>query len=202
MLDFEDVESSYSLNGYGYLFYSIVRLYKPSLIVELGSFSGYSGLHMAAALRDNNEVKSRLVLIDLWENYTYRHCSKQHIMDNFERNELVSGINHSIDFIDGDAFEVSSQFPDNTIDLLHVDLSNDGDLMFKILPVWEKKLTNNPNAIILMEGGSASRDEIEWMKKYKKSPLRDWLASQWVTERFSSFTFDPFPSLTILRRVI
>ena len=52
----------------------------------------------------------------------------------------------------------------------------------------------------VIEGGSPARDRIEWMTTYNKPPLRSWLESPWVTERFSWLTFEPFPSLTLMRR--
>jgi predicted O-methyltransferase YrrM len=199
-LDLDGVESSYKEAGYGNLFYSLVQIYKPRLIVELGAYHGYSGLHIAAALRDHEPAESRLCLVDLWDEYPYRHCSQAQTEETFRRNGLLPPPNCKIEFINADAGKIAGTFDDRSIDLLHVDISNDGEKMSTLMPIWEKKLNLGPNALVVMEGGSAARDRVEWMTKYNKLPLRPWLESPWVAERFSSFTFEPFPSLTLLRR--
>ena len=43
------IRSSYAENHLGDFFYSTVLTHKPALVVELGSFMGYSSLHIAAA---------------------------------------------------------------------------------------------------------------------------------------------------------
>jgi predicted O-methyltransferase YrrM len=199
-LHLNGIESSYKEAGYGSLFYSLVRIHKPRLIVELGTYLGYSGLHMAAALRDNGTPESRLCLIDLWDTYPYRHCPKEQTEQAFRRNGLLSLPHCKVEFTNADAGKVAETFADGAIDLMHIDISNDGEKMTALMPVWEKKLSLAPNALIVMEGGSQARDRVEWMTKYNKAPLRPWLESSWVMERFSHFTFEPFPSLTLLRR--
>jgi len=64
-------ETSYNANNFGDIFYALVRLYKPELIVELGTGTGYTTLHMAKALRDDK--KGRIDSYDLWENYKFKN---------------------------------------------------------------------------------------------------------------------------------
>lgn len=199
-LDLNGVESSYKVAGYGSLFYSLVRTHKPRLVVELGSYLGYSGLHMAAALRDNAPLKSALYLIDLWDSYPYRHCSMADTKAHFAKNGLLDVPHCSVNFLNADAAAACATFGDGEVDFLHIDISNDGAKMAEVVPLWEQKLSCDANALMVIEGGSAARDRIEWMTKYNKPPLRSWLQSPWVTERFTWFTFEPFPSLTLLRR--
>ena len=79
------IRSSYAENHLGDFFYTTALAHKPELAVELGSFMGYSSLHIAAALRDNKDTRSELHLIDLWDKYTYRHCSLETIVQNFKK---------------------------------------------------------------------------------------------------------------------
>ena len=80
-----DLPSSYAQNNFGNLFYSLVIIYKPRLVVELGTYHGYSGLNMAFALRDLAENQSELHLVDLWDEYPYRHCSKETAQSHFAK---------------------------------------------------------------------------------------------------------------------
>jgi len=196
----DGVESSYKEAGYGSLFYSLVRTHKPQLVVELGTYFGYSGLHMAAGLRDNAPLQSALHLIDLWDSYPYRHCSMADTKAHFARNGLLSVSHCAVNFLNADAAAACATFADGSVDFLHIDISNDGAKMAEVVPLWERKLNREPNALLVIEGGSPARDRIEWMTTYNKPPLRSWLESPWVTERFSWLTFEPFPSLTLMRR--
>lgn len=200
-LDLTGVESSYKEASYGDVFYGLVRTHRPKLIVELGTYLGYSALHMAAAMRDNNTaVEGALYLLDLWDDYPYRHCSIANTKSHFTRNGLLSMPHCPVHFMNGDAAGTVENFSDGAVDLLHIDISNDGAKMAEIVPLWERKLSNSPNTLMILEGGSSARDRVDWMMKYKKLPIRPWLESRWVTERFSWLTLEPFPSLTLLRR--
>lgn len=199
-LDLDGIESSYKKAGYGSVFYALVRTHRPKLVVELGTYLGYSGLHVAAALRANAPDESELHLIDLWDGYRYRHCSMAVAKAHFARNGLLGLPHCPVQFVNADALSAADRFSDGTVDLLHIDISNDGAKLADVVPVWERKLSRAPNALVLLEGGSPQRDRVEWMVKYDKPPIRPWLESPWVSERFFAFTFEPFPSLTLLRR--
>jgi predicted O-methyltransferase YrrM len=199
-LDLDGVESSYKEAGYGSLFYALIRTHRPRLVVELGSYLGYSGLHMAAGLRDNAPLAGALHLVDLWDSYPYRHCSMADTKAHFAKNGLLEVPHCAVRFLNADAAAACATFADGSVDFLHIDISNDGAKMAEVVPLWERKLSREPNALLVVEGGSAARDRIEWMTTYNKPPLRSWLESPWVMERFSWFTFEPFPSLTLLRR--
>src|SRR3989338_5820435 len=59
--------SSYEENNYGELFYSLIRIYQPEKVVELGTLAGYSAYHIARALRANGH--GTLDCYDLWGEY-------------------------------------------------------------------------------------------------------------------------------------
>jgi predicted O-methyltransferase YrrM len=199
-LDLEGVESSYKDTSYGSLFYALVRILRPLRTVELGTYLGYSGLHMAAALRDNARAGSEITMIDLWDDYAYRHCSMTDTKAHFARNALLDITGCTVNFINADARDAAFRFRDASVDLLHIDISNDGGKLADLVPVWERKLSSLPNAMIVIEGGSAERDRIGWMLKYAKPPLRPWLEGQWVSKHFAWITLDTFPSVTMLTR--
>ena len=86
---------SYDKNNYGKFFYEFVIKMKPKVILEMGSYMGYSGLHFASGLRDN-KIKSQLILVDLWSNYLYRKCSKKDIINSFKINNFDKDKNLTI----------------------------------------------------------------------------------------------------------
>jgi predicted O-methyltransferase YrrM len=198
-LNLTGVESSYRDSNYGSLFYSLTCINKPKLVVELGTYQGYSGLHIANALVQNRNVSSEFYMIDLWEDYPYRKCSLQTTKNNFASNGLLSLKQPSCYFLQRDAVEAHTKFKNGSIDLLHIDLSNDGDSLQRCLERWHCKL--NSDATLIMEGGSKARDEIVWMQKNEKKPIRSFLNSDWFVSRYMSITLGPFPSITIARKL-
>jgi hypothetical protein len=189
------LESSYLENTYGDLFYTVTKLQKPKFIVELGSYTGYSGLHMAAALRDLTDGQYHLTLVDLWDKYKYRHCSRETTRNHFRQNGLLNMDHCKIDFLNKDAFLAHTHFESLSIDLLHVDISNDGRSLDQTLSLWHNKL--RVGGTLILEGGSFERDKVPWMLKYDKSPIKSFLKSVWFSSHYEYVVFEPYPSLTL-----
>lgn len=185
--------SSYEENNYGDFFYSLVRVYRPGKIVELGTLTGYSAYHIARGLRDNG--KGWLNCYDLWENYDpqenygFFKASKSSAEENLKEFKDIISLNLD------DAIGVDKKY--GTIDILHVDLHNEGEILQEIIPRW----TDKTRQFIIIEGGSSERDRVDSMIKFNKAPIKKWL------EDFSSrrgdvqyLTIEPFPSITIIRK--
>ena len=78
--------------------------------------------------------------------------------------------------------------------MLHVDISNNGEVYSKVFKQWSSRV----NKIILLEGGSIDRDNIDWMKKYKKPPINPEINK--LTIEYPNWKFyiiQPYPSITI-----
>ena len=189
MLKVDNIRSSYKQNNYGYLFYSLIRIYKPVKCVELGGLEGYSALYIAKGLKDNGQGK--LDIIDLFEDYPYNKSS----LENTRKNFIDNNLRDIAVFKKGDVFEKINDYREKEIDFLHIDLSNDGGLLEKVFKKIYNKLSEK--CLIIFEGGSEERDNIEWMKKYKKKPIRNFLRSKYFQDKFDYFVFAPFPALTI-----
>ena len=230
--------SSYEENNYGDLFYSLIRIYQPEKVVELGTKTGYSAYHMARGLEDND--KGTLDCYDLWENYLenegidFMHKSvAKHNLEEFK---------HIVSLTKRDAVGVDKLY--DMVDILHIDLDNgEPGILDMVIPAWIDKTRQ----IIIIEGGSAERDKIDLDLSYKKMPVGQWInkfgakeadylkklvpkqdsktgrerkyvivngdkrfkkipIQEWLKE-FSKkrpdieyFTFEPFPSLTIIRK--
>lgn len=180
--------SSYEENSYGELFYALIRIYQPKKVVELGTKAGFSAYHIARGLKANK--KGTLDCYDLWGKYQFNSVPKSIAEDNLK--EFKDIINLKLQ----DAIGIDKKY--KTVDVLHVDLSNEGAVLEAIIPQWIDKVTQ----LIIIEGGSNERDKIEWMIKYKKIPIRKWL------KKFNQgrgdieyLTIEPFPSLTIIRKI-
>ena len=59
---------------------------------------------------------------------------------------------------------------DNSVDFFHIDLSNTGEIVNKIMELWDEKIVIG--GLILFEGGTVDRDKIKWMVKYDKKPIK------------------------------
>lgn len=184
--------SSYEENNYGDFFYALMRIYQPEKVVELGTEAGYSAYHMARGLKANG--KGHLFCYDLWEKYDaqkygFYAVSKSTTEENLKEFSTFISLNLE------DALGISEQFAG--IDILHVDLHNEGEILEAVIPRWIDKVKQ----LIIMEGGSIERDREGWMTKFNRQPIGKWL------EDFSRkrtdveyFTIEPFPSITIIRR--
>lgn len=185
----EAVHSSYKDHGYGHFFYALARAIRPRRCVELGVLQGFSLLPVAAALRDNCAGSIRGT--DLFEDYPYRHARHADVENHIRACGLAnwSGVTRA------DALFAHDRHED--IDYLHVDLSNDGDTFRLVFRNWAGKVRR----AILIEGGSADRDQVEWMVKYGRSPIVP--AIDELRRAYPDWTIvvlAPYPSLTVAVR--
>jgi predicted O-methyltransferase YrrM len=190
--------SSYAKNNYGDVFERIVGTHGVCRIVELGVLYGYSTIHLAKGLKDNKSgaaAQRHLDAYDLWEDYPYRHTTMSTTQGIIAENNLQDYVTlHKCD-----AFEAHNRHEDGSVCLLHVDISNTGETIRKIMDRWHPKI--RANGIILFEGGSVERDNIEWMIKYNMPSLRNELQTNKIIGEFYTVkTYEEFPSLTALHK--
>lgn len=184
----KDIESSSWDRMYGFFFYGLVRGLKPDRCVELGTYAGFSAYWISLALKHN--AFGQLDCYDLWGKYPYNHVEMEVAQKNLE------GL--PVNLHQEDASLVYAHYKPLMVDLLMVDLSNDGFTYRKILDDWYSKLS--PGAIVLMEGGTEERDKVSWMIEYKKEPIKKVLKDDLITERYNFITLTPFPGLTIFTK--
>ncbi len=178
--------SSYEKNNFGDFFYALVRTYQPEKIVELGTKAGYSAYHMARGLRENG--KGTLDCYDLWETYQYNSVKKSVAESNVKEFQDIVSLDLR------DVLGVKEKY--DAVDILHIDISNDGKILDELIPKWLPKVRQ----MIVIEGGSAERDAVEWMTKYNKIPIQKWLNDFCPKNNLEFFTVEPFPSVTLIRR--
>lgn len=190
------MRSSYIQNNYGNVFRALILAHLPRLVVECGVLDGYSTFNIAHALRFNKTVRnidSSFVAYDLWEGYEYKHGDFQKVANMLHLQGLL---NKYVNLHYGNAFEVNSNFQDRTVDFLHMDISNDGEVLEKTIDLWGPKISQG--GIIAFEGGSIERDEIEWMKEFDKKPIHPMIANLKIFKYWGVQIFTAFPSMTLL----
>ena len=173
-----DVKSSYTENNIGKTIYDFVYNKKPNRVLEFGALNGYSTVCIGQALRDVGY--GILVSYDLFEDYPYNNSNYEDVLTTIREY----GLNEIIDLKKDDykSVDIKQEF-----DMIHLDVSNDGDVILDILDRF-------PNSDILFEGGTEERDNVEWVKKYNKRkiyPLKDKIGYEIVDERF--------PGLSLIR---
>lgn len=179
-----DIESSYHENDLGKTLYDLVLKYKPKKIVEHGILFGYSTVAMAQALDELGG--GHIYAYDLFDKYPFKHSTMKGTQANIDRY----GMGKYVTLVEGD-FETWLQTPED-FDLMHVDVSNKGDTIEKLYAAAKDMVQEG--AIVLFEGGSRERDNVEWMAKYGCKKMRDTkVPFEVVDERF--------PSLSMIKKI-
>ena len=182
------MESSYKQNNYGEVFRAIISAFHPINAVELGVLNGYSTFHIAAALKKNG--RGDLNAYDLFEDYPYRHSNYEDIKILFQHCQNVK-------IHKQDAYSVADNYQNGSVDFLHIDLSNDGDTVKKIMNQWDTKMVIG--GIILFEGGTEERDKVEWMMKYNRPSLKNEIeTNKFIENGYILGTYLKYPGLTML----
>lgn len=188
--------SSYKKNNYGDVFYKLVKENKPACLVELGVLHGYSTSFIAKALKEIKRIigiSGHLDAYDLFDDYQFKHGTKEEVENTLKKE----GLDIFATVYKGNAYIVHKKYKDGSIDFLHVDISNTGEILRDIIEVWDRKI--KPGGTIIFEGGSDERDNVEWMKKYGKPSIKKELAVNPIIAKHYTYTVHaPFPSITVL----
>jgi hypothetical protein len=194
------VTSSYRENNFGHIFYHHIISYPPAVCVELGVLHGYSTFHIAKGLKDAKEKyqnNGHLHAFDLWEDYKYKHGDMKEVQDLLDKEDLTEYVT----LYKEDAFEAHKRFENDSVDVLHVDLSNDGKIFEKIFDLWDTKLRYG--SLLMFEGGSEERDKVDWMINYKKKPIRPAILDHAeLNRRYHYGIIRKFPSLSLFVKKI
>ena len=174
------MKSSYSLNSYNLVFEFFCKQLDPKLIVEIGILDGFS---LKQFVQNTNDCK--VDAYDLFDDYPYNRANKEQIKSLFP--------DPRISVIKQDFSTIYETYRDKSIDILHIDVSNDGDTYEFAFEKYLPKV----RGIMLLEVGSEDRDEIDWMKKYNKKKICPVL-TEYKMKGYKLLTLNPHPSLTIV----
>ena len=177
-----DIESSYRENDLGRTLYIATMMLKPMNVIEIGTYLGYSAVCIAQALRDLGG-KRHLTCYDIWDEYEYRHCGNADTLKNINKYGLTEYITlekmHFSEVVKHLYGKCRNRWD---IGMIHVDVSNNGDTIKKL---YEANLDCEN---IFFEGGSKERDQVDWMAKYNKTPIRGSCSYTIIDERFPSIS--------------
>lgn len=174
----KNIQSSYSQNNFDSIFKVICKNVKPKSVLEIGILDGYS---LNSFIR-NTSNDTRVVAIDLFEEYEYKNSNYEFIKNSFSKYQ-------NVEILHGNFFNYYKE--SNNFDIIHIDISNDAD-------VYKFSIENylpKANQLMLLEGGSKERDNVLWMNKYKKPKISKFLDE--IKNDYNFQIIDLFPSLTI-----
>jgi hypothetical protein len=181
-VDMEDIKSSYKKNNYDKIFQSICFSLNPKKIVEFGILEGYS-LDSFVRYGKNSLIEAN----DLFDDFPYNSANYNFIKNKFIKNTNVSI--HKRDF-----YQSANVYEDNSIDILHVDIANTGDVFEFAIQNYLPKV----RGLMILEGGSIERDNVEWMIKYNKPKIHPVLKKYSNDVRIA--VMEDFPSITLIRK--
>lgn len=179
-----DMRSSYTLKelDYGDILKSVCFLIKPKTIVEFGILDGFSLSHFI----ENSSPTCNIQAYDIFDDFVGNHATKNNLEEKFNMYSNVK-----IQY--GNFYTSLDLFEDNSIDILHIDIANTGEIVPTVAQYMKKV---SQNGVLILEGGSKERDEIEWMKKYQKLSLRTELQKM---SNVSILTLGKVPSITLIQ---
>ena len=179
------MNSSYkSILNFGDIISTITFLQQPKKIVEFGILEGYSLLKFV-----ENSNTASIDAYDIFGKFNGNHAVKDKLDNIFNKYPNVNI--QEVDFYEG-----FKKYPDKSIDLLHIDIANNGDIYQFVFDHYIQKIADN--GIILMEGGSYKRDNIEWMIKYNKPKIQPVLEK--YKNQYNIKVIGEFPSLTLIKK--
>ena len=175
-----DIESSYKENNLGKVLYDYIIQTQPTKIIEFGTLYGYSTACMAMALDELNNG-GKIICYDLWEKYPYKHSVIEKTKQNLEKYNVSQ-------YVEFKELDFKEWVPED-FDLLHLDISNDGNIIIELGMKCFSQLKQGKH--IIFEGGSIERDNVEWMIKYKKQPInsiRPLIQYEIISDKFPSIS--------------
>lgn len=187
MSEISEIKSSYknSLN-YKDIFKTICFMHQNcKKIVEIGILDGYSLKTIADSVSNICQIDA----YDIFDDFNGNRANKEKLNNIFTPYTNVN-------ILYGDFYNLVNTFDNNSIDILHIDIANNGNIYEYVFNNYINKIKNN--GIIVLEGGSNERDNIEWMNKYNYPKMKP------ILEQFSStyniLTIGNIPSITIITK--
>lgn len=177
--------SSYQQNNFYSEFNEITKEINPKLIVEFGILNGYS-LSVFVISRNN---KCGIHAYDLFDDFPYNAADYKKTTERFAKYDNLKI--EKLDFYEG-----FKKYDNESIDILHIDIANNGDVFEFAINNYMPKITSG--GCILLEGGSKERDEVYWMNEFNKRKINPYLES--IKDKFNITIIEKYPSLTIIKK--
>ena len=183
------MRSSYAPAKYDEVLTQLVVGFRPTICVELGVLDGFSACALAEGLRTNGA--GHLDAYDLFDQYPYKHGEQTAVQAELD----AKGLTPWVTLHQADAYTVHERYEHNTVYVLHVDISNDGETIRRIMSAWDEKMVIG--GVVIFEGGSSERDQEPWMLAYQKPPIKTAIETDPIlNSRYVYATYLKWPSLT------
>lgn len=193
------IKSSYIHHNYASLIRSLIKVTTPKCCVEFGILDGFSTIVIAHTLKELGQCEGgrHLFAYDLFERYPFTHTKYADVAARIAR----FGLAEIIELREKEIMEAIDDFDHDSIDFLHVDVSNTGDIIRSVINKVDKKIL--PGGLILFEGGSPLRDEVYWMKQYNKKSISDEIKSnETIINNYTTLVLHHYPSMLICSKNI
>jgi predicted O-methyltransferase YrrM len=177
------MNSSYTTRDIDYaeVLTMLIKIHKPHKVIEFGILNGYSLQIISETIPQMASIDA----YDIFEDFTGNYAQRD-IINKF------TGINIAY----GDFYEKYAEIKDGSVDLLHIDIANNGDVYKFAIEKYISKIRNG--GLIILEGGSEKRDKIDWMIKYNKPPIRPVLDE--ISKKYTVCTLGIIPSITLIHK--
>lgn len=179
------MNSSYKSNiDFGEIITTLSFINAPQKIVEIGILEGYSLSKFIEATSTNTSIDA----YDIFNKFNGNCANKDELFSKFNKFSNVK-------IQEGDFYDIYKLYPDKSIDILHIDIANNGDVFEYVFTNYLNKINNN--GIVILEGGSSTRDNIEWMNKYNKPKIKPIIEKYKDTYKIK--VIGEYPSLTLIK---
>ena len=181
-VDTQIIKSSYHISKYDKVFQSICFILNPKKIVEFGILEGYS-LDSFVNYGGDAIIEAN----DLFDEFPYNSANYDFVINKYR--------DYSNLFINKKNFYNSvDDYEDYSIDILHIDIANNGDVFEFAIQNYLPKI----RGVMILEGGSEERDNVEWMNKYNKPKIQP------VLKKYDNdviiTVLNDYPSLTLIKK--
>ena len=172
---------------YSAILESVAFSTRPKTIIEIGILDGYSLHHFINA---TNPINTKIVAYDIFDKFNGNHAKEDELKNKFKDYS-------NVDIRYGDFYELHKTIMNNSIEIIHIDIANNGEIYEYAIQNYLPKLSSN--GILILEGGSEQRDNVEWMNKYNK-PLINPVIQKYIKNNLNIQVIGSFPSITIIRK--
>ena len=180
------MKSSYKQNNYASVFKAVCYFVKPKKVVEFGILEAYS----LKAFIDSCPSTTKIEAHDIFEEFPYNSANFDKITEKFSVYSNVSI--HRSDF-----YGAEEKFKNEEIDILHIDIANNGDVFEYTFEKYMSKVSQE--GVCILEGGSSERDQVEWMTKFKKPQILPIIEKH--KNEYDIVTLEDYPSITMIRHL-
>jgi hypothetical protein len=193
------ISSSFLKEKYWKLFYLIGFFSKDNFIYEHGVLHGYSLLSFAFGKFYSGSKKKSVIGQDLFEKYKFngsKYLNLNNQIKNFKLNKIINLIKKNL--------MIKNDYKNNIFELkrinkpgIHmIDLSNCGTIIESAI---NKTNWRKVKFLIFEGGGSAERDNIKWMKRFKRKKIQPVL-NLYRKKDFEIFTLKYYPTISVVKK--